>query len=69
MRLTKKRIFKAGVVHGLLMREEQNWYERLNTWPETKRIVEKDVWEKFAKTNPEAAAEYLETVRLLFQKR
>ena len=69
MRLSKERIFRAGVVQGLLMREEENWYQMLNTWPETKRVIEKSVWEKFAKKNPEAAAEYRETVRLLFGKK
>lgn len=69
MRLSKERIFKAGVVQGLLMREEQNWYQTLNTWPETKRVIEKSVWEEFAKKCPEAAAEYRETVRLLFGKK
>jgi hypothetical protein len=44
MRLTKERIFRAGVVESLLMREEQNWYQMLNTWPETKRVIEKSVW-------------------------
>jgi len=69
MRLTKEQIFKAGVVRGLLMREEENWYQTLNRWPETKRVIEKDVWERFAKKNPEAAAEYIETVRQLFGKK
>jgi hypothetical protein len=52
MRLTKERIFRAGVVQGLLMREEQNWYQMLNTWPETKRVIEKSVWKEFAKKIP-----------------
>jgi len=69
MRLTKERIFRAGVVQGLLMREEQNWYQMLNTWPETKRVIEKSVWKKFAKKNPEAASEYRETVGLLFDRK
>ena len=46
MRLTKERIFRAGVVESLLMREEQNWYQMLNTWPEAKRVIEKSVWKE-----------------------
>jgi hypothetical protein len=51
------------------MREEQNWHQMLNTWPETKGVIEKSVWKEFAKKNPEAASEYRETVRLLFDRK
>ena len=66
--LTLLQIFNAGLVHGMLTRAKQESYALLGKSDVTQQVVEKHVFEDFAKKSPEAAAVYRETMRLLFGK-
>ena len=66
LNLTLKQIFEAGFVHGMLTRTEQESYAMFGNSDITTRIVEKRVFNDFAKKSPEVARQYTETIRLLF---
>jgi hypothetical protein len=66
--LTIAQIFRAGFVQGMLTKSEEERYTKLGNHEVTQRIVEKSVFEEFAKKSPKEAAEYKETIGLLFQK-
>jgi len=66
--LTIAQIFRAGFVQGMLTKSEEERYAELGNHEVTKRIVEKSVFEEFARKSPKGAAEYKETMRLLSEK-
>jgi hypothetical protein len=66
--LTISQIFRAGFVQGMLTKSEEERYAILGKREVTQRIVEKNVFEEFAKKSPKEAAEYKDTIELLFGK-
>jgi hypothetical protein len=64
--LTLKQVFEAGFIQGMLTRTEQESYAVLGKSDVTTQIIEKQVFEDFAKKSPQVAAQYKETMRILF---